>query len=130
LRVWGETYAPQSNSCGVNGVRNETHERSAEPSAPHARSAVELKLIIEAERRGQPFLLWRGVDGTQRIFALQQSRHLTIGRRSSNDVVLDGDGEVSRTHAELELIGEDWTISDDGLSRNGTFVNSKRITRR
>ena len=44
--------------------------------------------------------------------------------------MLPGDGEISRTHAELELIGEDWTINDDGLSRNGTFVNGERISHR
>jgi FHA domain len=111
-------------------VSDQTREASAVPRAPHARSASELKLIIEAERRGVPFLLWRDADGMQQLFALGESRYATIGRRSSNNVVLSGDGEVSRTHAEFELIGEDWTISDDGLSRNGTFVNGKRITSR
>jgi pSer/pThr/pTyr-binding forkhead associated (FHA) protein len=37
---------------------------------------------------------------------------------------------VSRAHAELERIGGVWTISDDGLSRNGTFVNGERVARR
>lgn len=107
----------------------EREPATAEP-APHARSAAELKSIIEAERRGHPFLLWRDKEGTQQIFALTERRHATVGRRSSNPVVLLGDSEVSRTHAELELIGEDWMVSDDGLSRNGTFVNGKRITQR
>jgi hypothetical protein len=111
-------------------VSDQTREASAGQLAPHARSASELKLIIETERRGLPFLLWRDPDGTQRIFSLGESRYATIGRRSSNEVVLSGDGEVSRTHAQLELIGEDWTLSDDGLSRNGTFVNGARITNR
>jgi pSer/pThr/pTyr-binding forkhead associated (FHA) protein len=30
-------------------------------------------------------------------------------------------------HAELERIGDDWTVSDDGLSRNGTHVSGERI---
>jgi hypothetical protein len=111
-------------------VSDPTRERSVSQSASHSRSPAELKRIIHAERHGRPFLLWRDADGTQRIFPLGESGYATVGRRSSNDVVLSGDGEVSRTHAELELIGEDWTISDDGLSRNGTFVNAKRITRR
>ena len=46
---------------------------------------------------------------------------LTIGRRPSNDVALDWDSEVSRVHAALERIGEDWTVVDDGLSHNGTY---------
>jgi hypothetical protein len=111
-------------------VSDQTREVSAKPPAPHARSAPELKVIIEAERAGLPFLLWRDEGGDQQIFTLGDARYATIGRRSSNSVVLSGDGEVSRTHAELERVGEDWTVSDDGLSRNGTFVNGQRITSR
>jgi len=32
--------------------------------------------------------------------------------------------------AELSRIGRDWTVSDDGLSRNGTHVNGQRIVGR
>lgn len=48
----------------------------------------------------------------------------TIGREHC-DVILD-DGEVSRTHATVRLSGGSATIEDAG-SRNGTFVNDKRI---
>jgi hypothetical protein len=98
--------------------------------APHARSASEIKDIIEAERAGVPFLLWRDGEGVQRIKSLGASERATMGRRSSCDLVLADDGEVSRTHAELELIGEEWAVTDDGLSRNGTFVNGGRISGR
>ena len=37
---------------------------------------------------------------------------------------------MSRTHATLERLGSDWTIADDGLSRNGTWVNEERVTAR
>jgi hypothetical protein len=40
------------------------------------------------------------------------------------------DTQVSRTHALLELVGEEWTLVDDGLSRNGSFVNAERVLRR
>ena len=33
-------------------------------------------------------------------------------------------------HAALERVGDDWTVVDDGLSRNGTFVNGERVTGR
>jgi hypothetical protein len=111
-------------------LSDDTQEHSAVRPAPHARSPVELKRIIEAERNGMPFLLWRDSTGTQQIFGLDGREHVTLGRRSSNTVVLVGDGEVSRTHAQLELVGEDWTITDDGLSHNGTYVNGVRITQR
>jgi hypothetical protein len=95
--------------------------------APHARSASEIKDIIEDERAGVPFLLWRDGEGVQRIVSLGAQQRATVGRGSACDLVLADDGEVSRTHAELELIGEDWAVTDDGLSRNGTFVNGARI---
>lgn len=98
--------------------------------APHARSASEIKAIIEGERTGLPFVLWRDGGGKQRILSLGTCRRATVGRGSSCDLVLAGDGEVSRTHAELELVGEEWTVTDDGLSRNGTFVNGTRISGR
>jgi FHA domain len=111
-------------------VSDQTRELSVNERASHARSAAELQDIIQAERIGLPFLVWRDAVGVQQIFSLGDCRHATLGRRSSNDIVLPGDGEISRTHAELGLIGEDWTINDDGLSRNGTFVNGERITHR
>lgn len=97
--------------------------------APHARSAREIQAIIQAERAGLPFLLWRDEDGRQRIAELREAR-LTVGRGSSCDLVMAHDGEVSRLHAEIERMGDEWTVTDDGLSRNGTFVNGVRIAGR
>lgn len=89
---------------------------------------ADLKAIIEAERTGVPFLHWRGADGSQRLRMLEAGgERLTVGRRPDSDVPLDWDLEVSRAHALLERIGGQWTVSDDGLSRNGTFVNGGRI---
>jgi pSer/pThr/pTyr-binding forkhead associated (FHA) protein len=88
--------------------------------------AVELKARIEAERQGLPFLVFRDDQGDQRIQELTESQ-LTVGRRAENDLALCWDGEVSRLHAELHKLKGDWTIADDGLSRNGTFVNGERI---
>jgi hypothetical protein len=102
---------------------------SAQP-APHARSASEIKEIVEAERTGSAFLLWRDGEGVQRIVSLGERQRVTVGRGSSCDLLLADDGEVSRTHAELESIGEQWAVADDGLSRNGTFVNGTRISGR
>jgi hypothetical protein len=96
----------------------------------HARSPAEIKCTIEAERGGLPFLVWRDGLGAQRIFTLRGDRRLTIGRRPSNDIVLTGDEEVSRVHAELEPIAGDWAIGDDGISRNGTFVKEQRVSGR
>ena len=37
------------------------------------------------------------------------------------------DTEVSRLHAVLARVGDEWTIADEGLSRNGSFVNGQRL---
>ena len=50
----------------------------------------------------------------------------TVGRSPDVDVVLD-DPHVSRVHARLELVGGVWTLLDDGLSRNGTWLNGRRL---
>src|SRR5450755_4686977 len=100
------------------------------PAAP-AQSPVELKAQIEAERAGKPFLIYRDGPGQQQIFTLTDDlERVTVGRETSAGIWIDWDTEVSRLHAELERIGESWTVSDDGLSRNGTHVNGERVVGR
>jgi hypothetical protein len=92
---------------------------------------AELKEVIAAERTGHPFLVWRTDEGEQRLLLLDQQRwRVTIGRDPAADVPLAWDAEVSRTHAMLEQVGRGWTVVDDGLSRNGSFVNGTRVTGR
>jgi hypothetical protein len=88
----------------------------------------ELKEIIMAERTGTPFLVWRTDEGEQRLLLLDQGVwRVTIGRDRTAEVALPWDAEVSRTHALLEAAGRGWTVVDDGLSRNGSFVNEERV---
>lgn len=87
-----------------------------------------LKAVIEAEATGVPFLHWLDGDGEQHILLLADDRpRVTVGRRPHCDVALTWDQEVSREHALLEPVGADWTLVDDGLSRNGSFVNGNQI---
>jgi pSer/pThr/pTyr-binding forkhead associated (FHA) protein len=95
----------------------------------HRASAVELKEQIEAERAGEPFVVLRDGEDKQVLVILSAER-LTVGRTGEADLSLEWDTEVSRVHAELEKLGGAWTISDDGLSRNGTYVNNERVTGR
>jgi hypothetical protein len=93
-----------------------------------APSPRDLQARIEAERTGLPFLVWRDSDGAQRILMLSATTgRVTIGRREHSDVPLPWDAEVSRAHAFLERVGDAWTLVDDGLSRNGSFVNGSRV---
>jgi pSer/pThr/pTyr-binding forkhead associated (FHA) protein len=92
--------------------------------------AAELKAQIELERQGEPFLLFRSGEGEQRLVVLAASAPaspITIGRREETDVSLSWDSEVSRLHCTIERVGGDWVLVDDGLSRNGTFVNGARM---
>ena len=101
------------------------------PLGRHAATPAELKERLLAERRGDPFLVWRTDAGGQQLFPLHPGlQRVTIGRGPANDVSLGWDTEVSRVHAELERLGGEWTLVDDGLSRNGTWINGERIAGR
>jgi hypothetical protein len=89
---------------------------------------AEVKARLDAERRGGPFLVYRDGGQAQVIVALDGP--VTVGRRPERDVALPWDTEVSRLHAQLEPVGSDWVVVDDGLSRNGTFVNGERVNGR
>lgn len=93
----------------------------------YQQSAAELQRQIELEREGSPFLVRRSDDGVQHLHALAGLERLTVGRDESVDVSLSDDDQVSRVHAELDLIGGAWVVVDDGLSTNGTFVNDERV---
>jgi pSer/pThr/pTyr-binding forkhead associated (FHA) protein len=97
-------------------------------STHRAASAPELKAQIEAERGGRPFLVFRDGGDGQRIVAVEQgAAELWVGRSESADVRLEWDEEVSALHAQIEVVGDECTLVDDGLSRNGSFVNEERV---
>jgi pSer/pThr/pTyr-binding forkhead associated (FHA) protein len=100
----------------------------ASPLAPHGSTPAELQERLAAERAGIPFLVYRDGGGHQQMVVLDPSRsELTVGRRPSCDVALSWELGVSRLHAELVRVGPDWALIDDGLSRNGSYVNDERV---
>jgi pSer/pThr/pTyr-binding forkhead associated (FHA) protein len=79
---------------------------------------------------GSPFFAFIA-DGRETTFALEESAdRLSIGRGPDIDLRLDGDETVSQLHAELERLGRHWVVSDDGLSRHGSFLNGERLSGR
>jgi pSer/pThr/pTyr-binding forkhead associated (FHA) protein len=97
----------------------------------HESSPSELKQRLEAERGGAPFVVLRDGDGRQRIVELTADRSpVTIGRQPASRIALTWDDEVSRAHADVECIGDVWTLVDDGRSRNGSYVNGERLSGR
>jgi FHA domain len=91
-------------------------------------SAPELKAQIEAEREGRPFLVFRDGEGEQAIVAIEPGAgELWVGRGDAADVRLGWDAEVSALHAQIEVVRDECTLVDDGLSRNGSYVNEERV---
>src|SRR3954453_21822801 len=95
-----------------------------------ANSAMELKERLEAERRGDPFLVYRDAEGRQVLLPLVGDERVSVGRDDTAALPLPFDPEASRVHAELARFASGWTIADEGLSRNGTFVNGERVVGR
>src|SRR3954470_10703679 len=94
----------------------------------HRASAPELKAQIEAERAGRPFLVFRDGEGRQQIVTVEAgAAELWVGRGDSADVRLGWDEEVSALHAQIEVVRDECTLLDDGLSRNGSFVGEQRV---
>jgi len=106
-------------------------DKGGDPFAPHSLSATELKELLAVERAGKPFLAFRDQDGSLGLFATGHGGQTrTVGRRAEMDLSIPWDSEVSGLHAELQGLGQEWTIVDDGLSRNGTYLNGQRISGR
>jgi hypothetical protein len=98
------------------------------PPSLRAVTPVELAERLRAERRGTPFLVY--LDGRRRqqlVDLAERTGPVAIGRQAANDISLEHDTEVSRVHAVLEPVRGEWTVVDDGLSRNGTYVNGRRV---
>jgi pSer/pThr/pTyr-binding forkhead associated (FHA) protein len=92
-------------------------------------SPSELKRQIELEREGRPFVVFRG-EGEQLVIVPLTEGTMLIGRTQPDGISLPWDSGVSHLHAELHSAGDEWLIVDDGLSRNGTFVNGERVVAR
>ena len=89
-------------------------------------SPTELQALIHAARTGRPFLFLRDDAGSQQLQMLDGER-LVLGRAPGSDLEISWDPRVSGVHAYLERRGPRWVIEDDGLSRNGTYINGERL---
>jgi len=95
---------------------------------PRPNTPRELQTVNQAEREGIPFLLYRDGDGAQQLRLMPpEVRVMGIGRNPAADLCVGWDGEVSSLHAQLEHAGGEFALVDDGLSRNGSYVNGERV---
>jgi DNA-binding CsgD family transcriptional regulator len=65
-------------------------------------------------------------DGSHRRTVTVDADLVRVGRDPDCEVVLAGDTTVSRVHATLTRTADGWVIADNA-SRNGTFVNGRRL---
>jgi len=77
-----------------------------------------------SEQKEAALLLWMDDEEIKGRWPLAKSE-TTIGRWEDNDVIVD-DRWVSRYHSQVRREGEQYVIEDLG-SKNGTFVNGRRI---
>lgn len=102
--------------------------RHAEVTPPMPATGSELKTVMDREREGGDFVLVRDDCGDLRLIDLDPGEEwLAVGRDASNAIPLTWDREVSRLHARLSRVGDAWVVEDDGLSRNGTYLNGERL---
>ena len=93
---------------------NETVRRSrpGEAAMPEPPLLATLELVSDAGLKGKRFRITRPL--------------VHVGRGRDSDVVI-ADKSVSSAHAKLQRRGNDWYVVD-GESKNGTFVDGKRVS--
>ena len=64
-------------------------------------------------------------DGPERTQEVRE-KLVTVGRAEEGNVLVLPRGNVSKSHATLEFLGDSWVLSDLA-STNGTYLNGKRI---
>ena len=74
-----------------------------------------------------PKLILRFKNKTLSSHTLKKGATITIGRHSSNDIVIDNP-VVSGLHAHVDFHGKEITITDLE-SKNGTYHNGERISK-
>jgi FHA domain-containing protein len=98
------------------------------PEGPRPTTAGELQAVIAMEREGIGFLVYREGEGEQRLLRLpRDGAEVWIGRNTEADLCIGWDREVSGLHAQLQQAAGEYTLVDDALSRNGSYVNGERV---
>ncbi|WP_256668345.1 FHA domain-containing protein [Nocardia cyriacigeorgica] len=97
----------------------ERHDQLPNPFA--GRSATRRRVV-------RPTLCQQIAPGMWRGFPVKPTASgVTIGRSETADISVPADSTVSRLHAIIEWVCDCWVIVDNGLSKNGTFVNGERV---
>jgi predicted component of type VI protein secretion system len=98
----------------------------AAPAAPNRGLAgvSGTQVLSPAEARGGAPRLSLVINGARHRVAPGVS---VLGRSRESDIVI-ADPNVSRKHAEIRLVGQDWIVTDLG-STNGIEIEGRRVGR-
>jgi DNA-binding SARP family transcriptional activator len=139
-RLWGHLmlalYRCDRQADALDTYQNARHvlieELGLEPGP--ALRALEQDILqhapaVRAPNRGGPALHWVDDKASARRLELDPAvAPISIGRAADNDVALTWDSKTSRRHATLVHSDEEgWRLLDEGISRNGTFVNGTAV---
>lgn len=122
----GDPFAPRPASTPVRvSVEFPTGMRSAKV-ADDTKEIVTPKAVQYLANTGNVTVsrLVLVADGKETSFPLSRDAY-TLGRHRNNDIVIS-DPKVSSFHARIDRSAEGFTLNDL-KSRNGTFLNGKRI---
>ena len=81
--------------------------------------------FIQVDARHPYLIIFIGNDGGKR-YKLKRGQ-MTVGRSPQADITID-DERISRIHCIIKWVGETIILEDKG-STNGTFVDSKKVSR-
>jgi hypothetical protein len=110
------------------GYERRMEAKSRVEEGPGPSTARELQAVLHAAREGAPFLVYRDPAGAQRIVRFGSERsELTLGRNPTADLSIGWDDQVSALHAVIDRLAGELTLRDDGLSRNGSYLNGERV---
>lgn len=68
-----------------------------------------------------------GKDGNRRKYELGKKKNFKIGKKADNDIVINNDKTVSRSHVEIECTDDNQYLLRDLNSTNGTSINGMKV---
>lgn len=86
-----------------------------------------MSVTSESAATAAPYVILKEPDGSQRKHILSGATAWTLGRDEDNAIVLS-DPSVSRQHALLQYLDNNSIYLIDLGSRNGSFVNNRRVS--
>jgi hypothetical protein len=130
IRTPGSGSAPQGGMICPGGAKLLAPARGAGAADETALESPAQKVLRKPGLLGGKSIFLTVVEGDEkgRSFDVTGIGTYTIGRRDC-DIILE-DEKISRKHASIIVIRENQFAVSDLASKNGTFVNGVRLTRR